>query len=87
MQRPDALEQDVDVGALQHRGRLVEQDHEMALRVLLQRQRLGQLDHLPGGEAEVGRAHARVEVGSPTLASWRPGGVVELAPADQAQRG
>ncbi len=71
LQRADALEQDVDVGALQHRGRLVEQDDEMALRLLLERQRLGQLDHLAGGEAEVGRAQARVRSSSPTLASWR----------------
>ena len=60
----------VDLGALEHRGRLVEQDDEMAAGMLLERQRLGELDHLAGGEVEVVGAHARVDVDLRPC-SWR----------------
>ena len=86
LQRAHPAEQDLDVGAFQHRGRLVEQDHEMALGALLQRQRLGELDHLPGGEIELGGARARVDVDLHLgdLAARRG---IERAPADDPEAG
>ena len=61
-ERPDPREEHVDLRPLQHRGRLVEEDHQMPARRLLQRQRLGDLHHLPRGEVEVVRPRPRIDV-------------------------
>ena len=54
--------------------------------LLLQRQRLGELDHLAGGEVEVGGAHARVDV-EPDLGELARGRGVERRASDQAGAG
>ena len=55
-------EQQIDFLLLQHRGRLVEQDGDMALDAAVERQRLGDLHHLAVGEGEVGAARAGIDV-------------------------
>ena len=85
-ERADAREEDVDLGLLEHRGRLVEEDDEMAAGGLLERQRLGDLDHLPGGEVELVGAGARVDV-EPDLGELAGGGGVEPLPVDDAEPG
>ena len=45
------LEQDLDIGAFEDGGRLVEQDHEVARDPVFKRQRLCELDHLSRGKA------------------------------------
>ena len=84
LQRSHPRKQDVDFRALEHRGRFVEQDHEMAGGVLLERQRLGELHHLPGGEAEIVRAHARIDVDLDFFELTRGGGI-ERSPIDEAE--
>ena len=56
----------------------------MALRLLLERQRLGQLHHLAGGEVEFAGASARVEIRETHLRELAAGGIVEIAPTHQA---
>ena len=46
-QSAHACEEDVDLGPLEDRGWFVEQDDQMVAGILLQRQRLGEFDHLP----------------------------------------
>ena len=86
LKRAHAAEEDLDLGALQHRGRLVEQDDQVAAGVLLERQRLGELDHLARGEIEVLGAHARVDVDLHLGELARRSGV-ERAPVDDAEAG
>ena len=86
LQRPHAREQDLDLGAFENRGRLVEQDDQMAAGVLLERQRLGELDHLARGEIEVVGAHARIDVDL-DLGELARGRRVERAPVDDAEAG
>ena len=81
-----AAEQDLDLGALEHRGRLVEQDHQVAAGVLLERQRLGELDHLARGEIEILGAHARIDIDLHLRELSRRSGV-ERAPVDDAEAG
>ena len=56
----------------------------MAGGVLLERQRLGELDHLARGEAEVVRARARIDLDLDLLELSRRGRV-EVSPVDEAE--
>ncbi len=58
----------------------------MALCLLLQGQGLGQLDHLAGGEAELARADAGVDVDL-DLGQLAGGRGIEGRPVDEAQPG
>ena len=56
----------------------------MARGVLLERQSLGELDHLAGGEAELVRARARVDVDLDLFQLPRRG-IVKRTPMDEAE--
>ena len=58
-QRAHPAEQDVDLRTFEDGSRFVEQNDEMAGGVLVERQRLRKLHHLPPGEAQFVRARAR----------------------------
>ena len=70
-QRAHAAEQNVDLRALEDGGRLVEQNDEMARGVLVERQRLGELHHLPRGEARLSSARVRGSTSTLTFSSCR----------------
>ena len=53
-------------------------------RLLLERQRLGELDHLARGEVEIVGARARVDV-EPDLGELARGRGVEPPPVDEAE--
>ena len=84
LERPHSRKQDVDLGALKHRGGFVEQNHEMASRVLFECQRLGELDHLARSEAEVVSAHARIDVDFDLFELPRRGRI-EVSPTDESE--
>ena len=86
LERPHPPEQDVDVGLLEHRGRLIEEDDELPFGLLLEGQRLGQLNHLAGGEVELRGSGRRVDVDLDLL-ELASGGRIQLAPTDQAGPG
>ena len=84
LQRPHPRKQNVDLRALEHRGRFVEQNHEMAGGVLLERQGLGELHHLARGEAEIVGAHAWIDVHLDLFELTRRG-CIEGPPIDEAE--
>ena len=61
-QAPDSVEEDLYVLTFEHRGRLVEKDGQRRIGALLERQSLGEFDHLARGETKFACSQGRVDV-------------------------
>ena len=83
-QRADAGEQQLHLGLVQHRGRLVQQDQQLPVRGVLQSQRLGQLDHLALREAQLGGARGNVDLDA-DLGQLRPRRLLHASRQDGAE--
>ena len=86
LQRPHAREQDVDLGLLEHRGRLVEQDDEVAASACsssVSALASSTIWRAAKSSSAVARARVDVELDLGELARGRG---VERAPVDQAER-
>ena len=78
------LEQQLSFLFRQHRGRLVEQDHQLAVDALFQGQHLGQFHHLALGERQPRRDGLRVD-SEVHLVQLQAGGGRHLLPVDHAE--